>query len=94
MPNHRKDLPEDEIVALHLPKNTPAGLFIAVFAFIFGFSMIWHLWVLAPIGLIGIILTVLIRTTSGEHEEVVSVKTINQIEASMTSWKDYAREWA
>ena len=89
---HRKDLPESEIVALHLPKNTPAGLFIAVFAFIFGFSMIWHLWVLAPIGLIGIILTVLIRTTSGEHEEIVSVKTINQIEASMTSWKDYARE--
>ncbi len=88
---HAKKRPEiPELEPLHLPKNTPAGLFIATFAFLFGFGMIWHLWWLALIGVLGIIMTVLIRVTSGEHEETISVKQLKEVEASLTNWRDYA----
>jgi cytochrome o ubiquinol oxidase subunit 1 len=73
---------------LHLPKNTPCGLIIALFAFFFGFAIIWHIWWLAAVGILGIILTVLIRTTS-DHEEVVSVKKIQKIEAGLKTWRTY-----
>ena len=74
---------------LHLPKNTPDGLIIASLAFAFGFAMIWHIWLLAIIGFLGIVLTILIRTTS-EHEEVITVKQIEAIEAGLKNWKDFS----
>jgi cytochrome o ubiquinol oxidase subunit 1 len=87
---HSKNTQKVELEPLHLPKNTPAGLFIASAAFVFGFSMIWHIWWLAGLGILGIIMTILIRNTSGEHEETISVKKLEEIEAGLKTWKDYA----
>src|SRR5207237_1039048 len=32
---------------IHMPKNTPMGIYISIFAFLFGFAMIWHIFWLA-----------------------------------------------
>ncbi|MGC1176761.1 MAG: cytochrome ubiquinol oxidase subunit I, partial [Candidatus Saccharimonadales bacterium] len=66
---------------IYLPKNSGLGLVIASFAFIGGFAVVWHIWWLAPIGLLGVILTVIIRTTSGDHEQRVSAEQIAKLEA-------------
>jgi cytochrome o ubiquinol oxidase subunit 1 len=73
---------------IHLPSNTPAGLIIAIFAFFFGFAMVWHIWWLAVVGVLGVVLTILIRT-SGDHERVVSVAEIKRIEAGLKNWSNY-----
>jgi cytochrome o ubiquinol oxidase subunit 1 len=65
---------------IHETKNTPAGLFIASFAFIFGFAMIWHIWWLAILGLACVIITLIIRTTSDSDEDIISVAEIERIE--------------
>jgi cytochrome o ubiquinol oxidase subunit 1 len=83
-------LAKPEYTPITVPKNTPAGLMIASFAFVFGFAMIWHIWWLAGIGLLGIVMTILIRTTSGDHEEVISVKQIEAIESGLKKWSDFA----
>lgn len=46
-----------------MPKNTPMGLFIAGFAFLFGFGAIWHIVWLLPIGVLGVVSCIIIRST-------------------------------
>ncbi|MFM0139558.1 cytochrome o ubiquinol oxidase subunit I [Caballeronia grimmiae] len=39
---------------IHMPSNTSAGFLIGVFALVFGFAAIWHIWWLAIVGLVGV----------------------------------------
>lgn len=63
-----------------MPKNTPLGIFIATFAFLFGFSIIWHLWWLAPIGLIGAITCVIVRISSDDTDYIITAAEVEAIE--------------
>jgi cytochrome o ubiquinol oxidase subunit 1 len=65
---------------IELPKNTPLGMVIAAAAFAFGFAMIWHIWWLAVIGLLGVIATMIIRLTDDDTEYTVPVSEIERIE--------------
>jgi cytochrome o ubiquinol oxidase subunit 1 len=47
------------ITDMHLPRNSPVGIFLAFFAVILGFALIWRIDWLAGIGLIGAIVVVL-----------------------------------
>jgi len=40
---------------VHMPKNTSAGVVLAVLSTILGFAMIWHVWWLASVSLLGIV---------------------------------------
>lgn len=42
-------------LALHMPKNTPAGLVLALLSTAGGFAMIWHLWWLAVLSLVAVV---------------------------------------
>lgn len=48
-------LPEDGYRDIHMPKNTPAGVVLAVLSAVCGFGMVWHIWWLAGLGLIGVV---------------------------------------
>lgn len=47
---------------IQMPKNTSVGLIIALFAFSFGFGMVWHIWWLVGVGIVGIIASVITRS--------------------------------
>jgi cytochrome o ubiquinol oxidase subunit I len=68
------------LVPLFVPKHSPLGFFIAFFAVIFGFSMIWHIWWLAIVGLLGTITVTLRRAWQAELEDTVSVAAIAEHE--------------
>ncbi len=38
---------------IHMPRNSPTGFVCAFFATLIGFALIWHIWWLAIVGLIG-----------------------------------------
>ncbi len=63
-----------------MPKNTPLGLFIGGWAFMFGFGFIWHIWWLATICFIGAITTIIIRLSDDETEYVISAAEVAKIE--------------
>lgn len=65
---------------IHLPKNTGAGVIIAAFSLIFGFAMIWSIWWLAIVGLIGIIAIWVGKSFDSDVEYCVGVDEIEQIE--------------
>jgi cytochrome o ubiquinol oxidase subunit I len=75
-PEKSKPVYED----IHLPKNTPLALAVAVSAGLFGFAIIWHYWWLAIIGLIGVIVTVLIRLSDDDTEYTIPASQVRKIE--------------
>ncbi len=64
-----------------LPANSAAGIWIGGFALVFGFAVIWHIWWLLPLALLGIIIVAVSRTCATEKEEIITVQQIKQIEA-------------
>lgn len=85
------DVPEKPVYKdIHLPKNSGAGFIIAGFAFLVGFGLIWHMWWLAVMGLIGVVIIVILRTTSENNEYVVTAATIEKMEAATRARGQYA----
>ncbi len=66
--------------AIHLPKNTPMGIYIAGLSFLFGFAAIWHILWLSIVGLLGIITCIIIRTNDDETEYTVTIAQIKRLE--------------
>jgi cytochrome o ubiquinol oxidase subunit I len=55
---------------IHVPRNNPTGFFLAFCAVLLGFSLIWHIWWGAGLGLLGAIVVCLKQAwrTDGEIE--------------------------
>ncbi len=55
---------------IHVPRNNPTGFFLAFFAVLLGFSLIWRIWWGAELGLLGAIVVGLVQAwrTDGEIE--------------------------
>ena len=68
-----------------MPKNTAAGLIIAGFVFLVGFGIVWHIWWLAIIGLIGAIVSLVVRVFTEETEHVIPAAEVARTEAGLRS---------
>ena len=44
---------EPEYLAIEVPRNSPTGVICAFFATMIGFALIWHIWWMAGVGLLG-----------------------------------------
>jgi cytochrome o ubiquinol oxidase subunit 1 len=73
----RPDLP---VGPLHVPRNTPTGIFIAFFAVLLGFALIWRIDWLAMVGLIGVIGVALRQAWQRDREMVVTADEISAFE--------------
>lgn len=73
---------------IKLPKNSPAGLMIGAFAFLFGFAMVWHMWWLGAVSLIAIILSLIVRTSNAESEYVITAEELKKMDS------DFRRQYA
>jgi len=62
--------------SIHLPKNSGLGMAIAGGAFLIGFGLIWHIWWLAIIGGVAVILFVIVRTCDDDSEYTISASEI------------------
>ena len=67
---------------IHMPTNTGGGVYIGLFSFLGGFAMVWHMFWLAGICVIGILATLIYRLYERETEFLVPVSTINEIEGA------------
>ncbi len=67
--------------AIRLPKNSALGIYIGAFSFLVGFGMIWHMYWLAGIGLVGVVVTIIVRTSDEDTEYEISAAEVAQIEA-------------
>lgn len=65
-----------------LPKNTGAGAIIALFALIFGFAIIWHMWWLALLSLVAAVVSLIVHLTKDDTEYVLTAAEIAKHEGA------------
>lgn len=66
-----------------LPKNSGAGVIIGLFALAFGAAIVWHIWWLVIISLIGAIVTLIIKLTDNEPEYKLSAAAVAASELAL-----------
>jgi cytochrome o ubiquinol oxidase subunit 1 len=86
---HAKTKPQKvEYTDIYVPKNSPMGLIIASFAFLFGFAMIWHIGWLAIIGLLGVIVSVVVRTSDDDSEYKLTAAKVEKMESEAAARRE------
>jgi cytochrome o ubiquinol oxidase subunit 1 len=65
-----------------LPKNSPLAIIIAFCAFLFGFGMVWHIWLLVVVSFIAIVTLLIVRSTDEDTEYVIMAKEVEAIETA------------
>jgi cytochrome o ubiquinol oxidase subunit I len=68
------------LVDLHIPRNTPVWVFLAFFAVIAGFALIWLIDWLAVVGLVGAVMVVLREYWKTERERTVPAEEVAAFE--------------
>ena len=68
---------------IEVPSNSASGPFIAAAAFIVGFGVIWHMWWLALLGFVAVIVLIVIRTLEEDTETTLSKEVIGTQEAKL-----------
>jgi cytochrome o ubiquinol oxidase subunit 1 len=63
-----------------MPKNTPLALYIGVLSFVFGFAVVWYIFWLAGLSLIGVIVCIFLRLWDRHTETFLSPDEIAKIE--------------
>lgn len=67
---------------IHMPKNTATGFFIAMFAGVAGFALIWHMLIPGVIGFLGVVVSIIARTFSRNIDYYIDTKTIKNTESA------------
>ena len=70
--------------AIHMPKNTGAGIIIPAIATVFGVAMIWHVWWLAVISFAGVIAATIIHTFNYDRDYYIPADEVAQTEDERT----------
>jgi cytochrome o ubiquinol oxidase subunit I len=83
----KKDSKKPEFKDIHMPSNTPAGVFIGAFSLALGFALVWHIWWLAIVSMIGIIGTVIARAFSNDDGYYIPAETVRLMEEGPSSGK-------
>lgn len=66
--------------SIHMPKNTSIGFIISALSGIVGFSIVWHMWLPALAGMVGIIFIAIAKTFNTSTEYVVEADVIKNTE--------------
>ncbi|QQV76765.1 cytochrome o ubiquinol oxidase subunit I [Sphingomonas aliaeris] len=66
--------------AILMPRNTPAGLFIAVLSAVCGVALIWYVWWLAALSLIGVVATAIHHSYNYDREFHIPMEEIASTE--------------
>jgi cytochrome o ubiquinol oxidase subunit 1 len=74
--------PSTDYKDIELPKNTGAGVYISLFALLFGFAMVWYIYWLAIASVIGIIICLTIRSFDEHTEYVIPAAEVARMEAA------------
>jgi cytochrome o ubiquinol oxidase subunit 1 len=73
-------MPKPHYEDIHMPKNSPIGLFIGIFSFFFGFGIVWYMTWLAILGFIGAVTCMIVRLSGKDQEYTISAAEVERME--------------
>jgi cytochrome o ubiquinol oxidase subunit 1 len=68
--------PTDGFMAIHMPKNTGAGIILAGLSTLLGFALIWHMWLLAGMTFVALIAAAIIHTFNYKRDYYIPVEEV------------------
>ncbi len=71
---------EPDYEDIEMPKNTPTGVVCAFFATVMGFALIWHIWWMAILGLVGAFATFVVFAWQDVTEEEIPAAEVARID--------------
>ncbi|PCI77365.1 cytochrome o ubiquinol oxidase subunit I [Candidatus Aerophobetes bacterium] len=77
---HNKDQKVKPYESIHMPTNSSLPVFIGIISFIGGFALVWHMFWLAGVSVLGILVCLIIRLSDRHTEFTVEAKEIEKIE--------------
>jgi cytochrome o ubiquinol oxidase subunit 1 len=84
MKKYRWQRPLSGYLPIHMPHNTGAGFMMAALSFVFGFAMIWYMWLLAIVAFVALLLVAIGHTFNYDREYYIPADEVSRIEQSRT----------
>jgi cytochrome o ubiquinol oxidase subunit 1 len=75
-----KKLPKVIYEDIVIPKNTPLPILLGVLAFSFGFGFVWHMYWLVIASFLGMVTTLVWRSSDSEPEYVLTAAQVKKLE--------------
>jgi cytochrome o ubiquinol oxidase subunit 1 len=76
--------PELGFIPIHMPKNTWAGIVIAGIATALGFALIWHMWALAVLMFVAVVVITIVHTFNYQRDYHIPADEVVRIEGIRT----------
>ena len=87
--HHMKKLgvkrPTSGFTDIHMPANTAAGVVIAGLSTLFGFAMIWHMWLVAGVSFLVTIVAILVHTFNYKRDYYIQADAVKRSEDARTA---------
>ena len=74
----------DGFMPIHMPKNTGAGIILAGLCTVMGFALIWHMWLIAGVSFLAVILGSIYHTFNYKRDYYIPAEEVAQVEAERT----------
>jgi cytochrome o ubiquinol oxidase subunit 1 len=67
---------------IEMPRNSPTGFICAFFATLMGFALIWHIWWLVALGMVGAFATFVVFAWRDEDEYIIPAEEVARIDGA------------
>ena len=84
MKTHGYKRPLTGFVDIHMPKNTGAGFIISAFSALLGFSLIWHMWLVAGASFVAMIVSIIVHTFNYKRDYYIPASDVVRTEDEFT----------
>ncbi len=81
MKQHNYQHPQTGFLPIHMPKNTGAGIILALLSTVFGFAMIWHMWPLVVASFIALLAVTIGHSFNYKRDYYIPADEVVRIEA-------------
>ncbi|HSV77872.1 MAG TPA: cytochrome o ubiquinol oxidase subunit I [Ramlibacter sp.] len=71
--------------AIHMPKNTAAGFIIAMLATVWGFTLVWHMWIPAAVLFVAMVAAALVHTFNYDRDFHIPADEVTRSEDARTT---------
>ncbi|PZQ85218.1 MAG: cytochrome o ubiquinol oxidase subunit I [Ancylobacter novellus] len=85
MKQHGATRPLTGFKAIHMPRNTGAGVILAGLSFVLGFALVWYVWWLAAIAFVGLIATAIGHTFNYDRDFDIPAADVARTEDARTA---------
>jgi cytochrome o ubiquinol oxidase subunit I len=87
----RWDEPEPRYEAIEMPRNSPTGFISAFFATFIGFGMIWHIWWMVGVSIVGAFATFVVFAWRDRTEYEIPAEEVARIDRANRLSRSQAR---